>query len=86
MEKVKILGVRETSFKTDDGTQVNGVSIFYAYPATNVKGVATDKFFLNGEKRDAIEKRLGGGVEKLVNSDVGLEYNRYGKVDNIHVG
>lgn len=76
--KVTYLGRRETSF-TDGktGELVEGTSIFYAYAASNVEGLASGKFFI--KKGSAILLPQGLKPNGMLN----LEFNQYGKVCEI---
>lgn len=44
--KAKLLGMRKLDFSSSDGTQVQGIQAYIAFPEEGVEGVMTDKLFL----------------------------------------
>ncbi len=71
-----IVGIRETNFKSKDGAEICGVTLYTTEPADKVEGVATDKLFL-GEK-------LGFKASDFNPGDNILPiYNKYGKIAGI---
>ena len=73
--KVTIIGIRPVSFTANDGKEINGTSLYVAYDANGVEGMATDRFFVTAEKMPEKGFKVGG--------DVDLLFNRFGKVDRV---
>ena len=46
MDVVTILGIRRVDFVTEDGVNINGLSLYYSYHDDGVDGVAADKVFV----------------------------------------
>ena len=82
---VKLLGVRPVEFVDEKtGEQIEGISMYIAYPDPDVYGVIADKKFI---RNDAAEK-LGINIETLVegiNKDIDIELNPRGKLSSITV-
>ncbi len=78
MEKWKVVGWRNVNFKDPSrGNQVNGISLFLARPGEgNVVGLETQKLFISSEYVD---------YTPVENQMIGINYNRYGKVQSIEV-
>lgn len=71
-----IVGIKNTNFKSRDGGDIKGVTLYTNEPADNVIGMATDKIFLS--------ERLGYKAEDFKVDDLILPvYNKYGKVTGI---
>lgn len=69
----KIIGIRPSSFKGDDGTEITGKNIYVAYPLDKGEGHGADRVFVT-------DKKLADWPYKpTVGDEVRLEYNRYGK-------
>lgn len=73
--KHTLLGKRSVSFTAADGKVVEGTSIYVAYDADGVEGMAAEKLFVPSAKMP--KKDL------VVGSDIDIFFNRFGKVDNI---
>ncbi len=76
MDTIKIVGTRDTSFTTQDGKQINGMSVFFTMLDDKVVGVMTGKHFISLDALGAFS------VQPKVGLDVRVLYNRYGKVDD----
>lgn len=73
----KIVGIRSSSFKGSDGTDVTGVNIYLTEPLENGQGLATDRVFLT-------EAKLSQWAYKpVVGDEVDISYNRYGRVSGM---
>jgi hypothetical protein len=79
MERVTVVGYRKVSFKTKDGEDVNGTSVYYTFPseATGMVGEAADKMFINSKVSFPAALKPGDEVE--------ISYNRYGKPNEIRI-
>ena len=70
---MKIIGIRPSSFKGDDGATVSGRNIYVAYPLETGEGHGADRVFVT-------DKKLADWPYKpVVGDEVTLEYNRWGK-------
>lgn len=69
----KVIGIRPSSFKGDDGTQVSGKNIYLTEPLQNGEGLAADRVFVT----DA--KLRQWPYQPKVGDEVRLSYNRYGR-------
>lgn len=74
-----VLGTKEVSFTAKDGSEIEGMTIYFSYGDPKVNGVAADKMFLRNEKLRGLEwsPKVGDEFQPL--------YNRYGKVDTVEV-
>ena len=75
--KHTLLGLKKVSFTAADGKVVDGTTLYVAYDADGVKGMAADKLFVSSSK---MPKK-----ELVVGSDIDIYFNRFGKVDSIIV-
>lgn len=76
---MKIEGIRNVSFTAQDGNLVEGKTIFCSYPIMkNGSGLGFEKFFLSKNKLSRLDFDLTIGAE------VGVNYNRFGKVDSVY--
>lgn len=78
MEKWKVVGWRNVNFQDPArGNQVSGTSLFLARPGEGkVVGLETQKLFISSEYVD---------YTPVENQMIGINYNRYGKVQSIEV-
>lgn len=69
----KIVGIRPSSFKGDNGEQVSGKNIYLTYPLEKGEGLCADRVFVTDGKLNewAYKPRVG--------DEVRLAYNRYGR-------
>lgn len=73
----KIVGIRPSSFKGNDGMEVIGKNIYLTEPLDKGEGLATDRVFLTDAK-------LADWVYKpAVGDEVEISYNRYGRVSGM---
>lgn len=80
---MRIIGYRKADFTTKDGIEIKG---WNAYIATEIdprygNGVAVERLYLSERKLE----REGIDLEKILNHELRVYYNRYGKVDSITV-
>lgn len=74
-----IEGIRDVSFVADDGNKIEGKSIFCSYEITkNGSGRAFEKIFLSKNKLARLDFDL------TIGSEIGVTYNRFGKVDTVY--
>ena len=77
MEKWKVVGWRKVNFKDSRDVQVDGTSLFLARPGEgSIVGLETQKLFISSQYVDYIP---------VENQMIGINYNRYGKVQSIEV-
>lgn len=71
---MKIIGMAASSFKGDNGKEINGFNIYLAWPLTNGQGEGATRVYVTDQKLAtwAYFPEVGDTVE--------VTYNRYGKV------
>lgn len=75
---MKVEGIRNVSFTADDGKLIEGKTVFCSYPITkNGSGLAFEKIFLSNNKLARLDFDL------VIGSEIGVNYNRFGKIDTI---
>ena len=78
---MKIIGYKRTNFKTKDGAEITGFNVYVENEINpeHGKGVQVDRMYLSDNKlaRESIN------LEVLLNKEVKIYYNRYGKPDSI---
>lgn len=78
---MKIIGYKRADFKTKDGAKVTGFNVYVEneIDPQHGKGVQVDRIYLSDNKlaRESIS------LEELLNKEVKIYYNRYGKPDSI---
>lgn len=72
-----VLGKRPVSFKSDDGRDITGTTLYLGYEEEGVEGMATDKVFISTAKMPKNDIVVGAEVDVL--------FDRRGKVDSIRV-
>lgn len=76
---MKIIGIRPSEFKGDDGSTVTGKNIYLTYPLEKGEGMGAERVFLTSAKlRDF-------GYVPAVGDEVRLEYNRWGKCSGMEL-
>lgn len=73
-----IIGIRPSSFKSDNGEMISGMNIYYTYPLDKGTGQGAERVFLTDAKLAAC------GYQPLPGDEVQLEYNRFGRVAKIY--
>ena len=77
---MKIVGYKKSDFRTPDGTQITGITVYAESDITcDGKGIETEKFYLSENKM----KKMNVNIDSLLGMEVRLGYNRWGKVDFI---
>lgn len=75
---MKVVGIRKVDFTAQDGNRICGVSMYCSYPITkNGDGFAVDKIFLSDNKMSSC------GYYPEVGDEIGVNYNRFGKVESV---
>ena len=74
---MKVIGIRPSSFKGSDGSEVNGVNLYLTEKLTTGEGYSADRVFVT------VSKLNEWGYKPAVGDQVELSYNRYGKVGKI---
>lgn len=72
-----IIGIRPSSFKGDDGTQVIGQNIYMTYSLDRGEGDGAERVFVTNERLAQWPYR------PTVGDEVDVIYNRYGKCQEI---
>lgn len=70
---VNIIGIKQVNFTGKDGNLVSGTQFFCTYTEKNVKGLATEKFFISPQRIHNQVFNVGDNAQVF--------YNRYGKVE-----
>lgn len=78
---MKIIGYRRNDFNTNEGQRITGCNV---YVATEIDprrgaGVSVERQYLS----DAKLEKEGLDLEALLNREVKVYYNRYGRIDSI---
>lgn len=74
-----IVGIRSMKFTDNQNRAVEGSSIFLTYEDKNIRGLGTDKVFLNSDRIKSLER------DPEVGDTIFISYNRYGKVDEVEL-
>lgn len=76
MDTIKIIGIKDTSFTSQEGKQINGVNYFYTMRDNNVQGLMAGKLFIS------LDNLAGFTVQPQLGQDVQVVYNRFGKPED----
>ena len=78
---MKIIGFRKNDFKTNEGVEVTGYSVYIATEIDPRRGagVSVERQYLS----DAKLAKEGIDLAALMERKVKIYYNRYGRVDSI---
>ena len=78
---MKIIGFRKNDFKTSEGVEVTGYSVYIATEVDPRRGagVSVERQYLS----DAKLAKEGIDLAALMEREVKIYYNRYGRVDSI---
>lgn len=80
----KIIGVRSSSFKGQDGTMISGLMLWLSSPITkNGFGDSTERIFMSDKKAAEPLALAGGTMQSLLGLECVVLYNRYGKVERL---
>lgn len=72
--QVKVLGISQVNFTSNNGETINGTNLYCGYKDENTVGIRADKFFL----KDGIQ------VDCKPNDTIELVFNMRGKVESVH--
>lgn len=73
---MKLIGFQSTSFQPKDSKDtISGMNLYVSYPDKKVTGERCERFFLT-------DRKIGGFVPK-VGMEIGVEWNKYGKVEAV---
>lgn len=79
---MRIVGYRKSDFTAKDGHEVKGYNVFTEEDITsNGTGVQCDKIYLSEQK----VATMGLNLDELLEKEVAISYNRWGKVSDIIV-
>lgn len=73
----KIVGFRRMSFTGQGGQKVEGTKIHYTYQETGTEGEKAENAFLSESRMQL------WGFKPYVGQEINIEYNRYGKVQEV---
>ena len=73
---MQVIGYRRADFRTDDGQQIEGWTIYLTEQRQGVEGLATERTFLSTRK-SAYQPQLGDELQ--------VYYNKYGKVEHVEL-
>ena len=78
MEKWKVVGYRKVDFKDQEGRPVKGYSLFLAREPEddNITGLEVQKVYISSDRVQ---------YAPTENEAIGVNYNRYGKIQSIEV-
>lgn len=78
MEKWKVVGYRKVDFKDQEGRSVKGYSLFLAREPDDesITGLEVQKVYISSDRVQ---------YAPVENQNIGLNYNRYGKIQSIEV-
>lgn len=74
---MRIIGFKNVDFKTKEGDQIKGVSLFCLTEEEGVEGTACERVFVTDQKANGWKPTVGEEIEVV--------YNKYGKVDRVIV-
>lgn len=74
---MKIIGIRPSSFKGDDKTDISGKNIYLTYPLEKGEGLGSERVFVTDDKLNKWT------YHPKVGDEVQVQYNRYGKCDGM---
>jgi len=72
--KVKLVGYKELDFKSKEGDQVKGTSIYVEYKDDDVVGLMADKKFIKNSEVIEID------LKQFIGKDIDIELGLKGKV------
>ena len=75
----KVIGIRPSSFKGDEGDQVSGKNFYVTEPLEKGEGLSAERVFITDKKLNSWDY-----VPK-VGDEVRLEYNRFGRCSGMEL-
>lgn len=80
---MQVIGIKVVNFKAKDGSSIQGVKLFVTDDSVKVTaGVACDSFFLSDSLLGKNNLRPG---DIQVGDNLGIAYNKYGKISSVTV-
>ena len=76
---MKVIGLRKSSFKGKDGSQVSGVNLYLTEKCENGEGQSCERVYVTDQRLTAC------GYTPKLGDEVTLEYNRWGKCSGVHL-
>lgn len=84
---MRLIGWQKINFKSKDGVDINGYSLFYTEPFTDAAqhcvGIKADKSFVKTEVFETFLTTCNKTNFKPLEADIMFVYNKYGKVEGI---
>ncbi len=74
---MEIIGIRPSSFKAQDGTEVQGSNIYVTYPLEQGTGYGSERIYMTQAKLSKMD------YKPAVGDEVEVIYNRFGKCERI---
>ncbi len=71
----EVVGYRASKFTANDGSVIEGYTLYVTYGEDRVTGVVADRIFVSLNK-------CGGYIPQL-DDTIDLEYNRFGRVNRV---
>ena len=78
---MRVLGYRKSDFTAEDGTAIKGFNVFIGsdIDPERGEGLATERVYMSDNKLE----RNGIDLVELLEKDVKVYFNKFGKVDTI---
>lgn len=76
MDIIKIIGIKDTSFTSQEGKQIDGVNYFYTMRDEKVQGLMAGKLFITSDNLPTFS------IQPELGQEVQVVYNRFGKPDD----
>ena len=76
---MKIVGIRPSEFKGDDGSTISGKNFYLTYPLDKGEGLGTERVYLT----DAKLRNLA--VVPAVGDEVRVDFNKWGKCSGMEI-
>jgi len=74
---MKIIGIRPSSFKGDNGSPVSGMNVYLTFPLEKGEGQGAERIFVTDAKLNKWT------YKPKVGDEVNISYNRYGRCDGM---
>lgn len=73
----KIVGFRKMSFTGQGGVKVEGTKIHYTYTEPGTEGEKAENAFISAQRMES------WGFQPYIGQEIDIEYNRYGKIQEV---
>jgi len=74
---MKIIGIRPSNFKGENGENVSGMNVYLTFPLEKGEGLGAERVFLTDAKLSNFP------YQPKVGDEVNVTYNRYGRCDDM---